>query len=203
MAATDLPSVRSLIVLQGSKIAGWNLFSFTPPAAIYFLDFVAYPILILVFASLSLANAGRGGVACFMVLAAAGYCMWTLAEYLIHRFVLHHLPYFRGMHEVHHGDPHGLVGTPTIFSVLLFLFFVFWPLTAVLGVFAASSISTGLLSGYFAYGILHYTMHHWTSAGLKPLRQLKRHHAIHHHVDSHRNYGVTTTIWDRVFHTLR
>ena len=64
--------------------------------------------------------------------------------------------------------------------------------------------------GYLAYVGVHYALHHvnslgptWLPASLRVwLRNLIRAHAVHHHQTQY-NFGVTTTIWDRVFGTLR
>lgn len=44
----------------------------------------------------------------------AGYPMWSVMEYALHRFVLHGMQPFRGMHELHHMRPGARIGTPTV-----------------------------------------------------------------------------------------
>src|ERR1700757_4442850 len=34
--------------------------------------------------------------------AACGAMLWTLAEYLVHRFVYHKVPILKELHEIHH-----------------------------------------------------------------------------------------------------
>ena len=41
---------------------------------------------------------------------AVGALLWTLVEYLLHRYILHHLPYIKEMHEAHHNEQDALVG---------------------------------------------------------------------------------------------
>ena len=185
------------------RFAFKDLFSSSAPAYFFFLDFVVYPLLAMLCLYLALAGLGSRASLQYLALSAVGYGLWTLAEYVVHRFVLHHVPLVRPMHMAHHEAPRDLIGTPTIFSVLLFFVAVFLPLNALLGLRAASALSVGLLIGYFSYVLVHYGLHHWGSGGFRHLQKLKRHHALHHHLEDQCNYGVTTTIWDRLFGTLK
>lgn len=60
----------------------------------------------------------------------------------------------------------------------------------------------GFLVGYGAFLFVHYAVHHWTIRPTDTLYRLKMMHAAHHRLDDV-NYGVTTTLWDRVFGTYR
>jgi dihydroceramide fatty acyl 2-hydroxylase len=62
-----------------------------------------------------------------------------------------------------------------------------------------TGLTLGVVTGYLAYGWIHYAAHH-----LRPstqwLNRRKQIHALHHRArDGH--YGVTTSFWDRVFRT--
>jgi sterol desaturase/sphingolipid hydroxylase (fatty acid hydroxylase superfamily) len=179
------------------------LFSTTPPAWAFFLDFIVYPLLIMLCAGLALHGAERRAVPWLLGVMVLGYGVWTLAEYALHRSVLHHVPPFRENHLAHHKAPRELIGTPTLGSVAIFFFLVYGPLIAGLGLHMASALSVGLLAGYFSYVAAHYALHHWGSGGIAHLQKLKRHHALHHHRADDCNYGVTTTFWDRIFGTLK
>ena len=64
---------------------------------------------------------GEGAQAAVSVgLVLLGLGIWTLAEYLIHRFGFHHVPGLRNAHLMHHADPAGLHGSPTVVTVLIF-----------------------------------------------------------------------------------
>src|ERR1700722_8373206 len=64
----------------------------------HFGDFVTLPLAIMVF--VGLAGVHR------LHLVVAGIAAWTLMEYLVHRFVFHHLDCIgRRLHQLHHDHP--------------------------------------------------------------------------------------------------
>jgi sterol desaturase/sphingolipid hydroxylase (fatty acid hydroxylase superfamily) len=139
----------------------------------------------------------------------AGLFVWTLTEYLLHRFVFHYEPttmwgkrlHFL-MHGVHHDYPQDskrLVMPPVISIPLASLF---------LGLFAlilpgghVASTFAGFIFGYICYDEIHYATHHAPMKGKLGL-WLKHHHVRHHYLDNGRGYGVSTPIWDYVFGTM-
>ncbi len=78
----------------------------------YYSDFFAYPVLIAVFGAAGVMNAGADGGEAWIAFFLGGLAVWTLLEYILHRFVLHHLPYIMEMHEQHHRDVHALAARP-------------------------------------------------------------------------------------------
>ena len=181
--------------------ADWNFLSTEMSARMFFLDFVVFPPLILVFLVLSVWQADALQWLTSAGLVVVGIGVWTLAEYLIHRFAFHHFPLLKAVHLAHHDDPRGLTGTPTILTVVVFLVLVYWPAAEIGSRASAAAWTAGMLLGYLAYVSVHYVVHHLGSGGWSWLRRLIRAHAVHHH-DSSRNFGVTTVLWDRVFGTL-
>jgi sterol desaturase/sphingolipid hydroxylase (fatty acid hydroxylase superfamily) len=137
-----------------------------------------------------------------------GYLFWTLTEYWLHRIVFHFEPekgigarlhwIIHGVHHDHPNDPLRLVMPPSV-SVPLAILFI-WGFYAVLGSPAFLPFAAGFLSGYLAYDMLHYHVHHHTpkSALGKQLREL---HMRHHFQDHERGYGVSAPFWDHVFGT--
>jgi sterol desaturase/sphingolipid hydroxylase (fatty acid hydroxylase superfamily) len=139
---------------------------------------------------------------------AGGYLFWTLTEYWLHRVVFHFEPQdglgarlhwmIHGVHHDHPNDPLRLVMPPsasiplaTLF-VLLFYVVLGWDVTLVFG--------AGFLSGYLAYDMLHYHVHHHvprTAMG----RRLRELHMRHHFQDHERGFGVSAPYWDNVFGT--
>ena len=137
-----------------------------------------------------------------------GLLLWTLVEYLLHRFFFHSVP--RGpfaikvhflAHGIHHFDPFD--GTRLVFpplagfgiaAVLYGLCDLLMPSGA------ACALMAGLLSGYLLYDMSHYVSHHgrirdpW-------FRFLHRYHAAHHHRDPDARFGVSNPLWDLVFRT--
>src|ERR1017187_6140770 len=64
---------------------------------LYLADFVIVPLAIVVLVNVA-------GLTRFPLIAV-GFAVWTLAEYLLHRFALHWLPAGLRLHQPHHDDP--------------------------------------------------------------------------------------------------
>ena len=167
----------------------------------FFMDFYVYPLLVLACLVIAFATGESGHALGYVLLVLFGYLSWTLIEYLVHRFVLHHVAWLRGMHEAHHHAPNELIGTPTVFSMAVFYCLAYTPAAMIWGRPAAAAWMAGLLTGYLSYVVAHWAVHHVGSGGYRILRRLKRQHALHHHVSQQRNFGVTTAFWDMVFRT--
>ncbi|GLS44352.1 sterol desaturase family protein [Methylobacterium brachythecii] len=150
----------------------------------YYADFVTMPVLALVL--IALGDATMHGV-------IAGILLWTLAEYVLHRWAFHALPFFKPAHDEHHAKPSGRTGVTSWHSLA-----VFGGLALVL----PAGILAGFVIGYLAYITAHHAVHHWRIAPGHLLYALKlRHNAHHRGVEA--NFGVVTTVWDRVFGTYR
>jgi sterol desaturase/sphingolipid hydroxylase (fatty acid hydroxylase superfamily) len=120
-------------------------------------------------------------------LFAGGVVAWTLAEYVLHRFVLHDLAPTR--HGLHHALPDRAVLT---------IFWQIWVCFAIVYLVAGGVFLAGALVAYAWYLFVHHCAHH----GLDKLPlPLLKHYQSHHRL-ANRNYGVSTTIWDHVFGTL-
>lgn len=168
----------------------------------YFADFFAYPVLIAVFFVVGVTHAGDDGIIVVIATFFGSLALWTLLEYLLHRFVFHHLPWIRDMHERHHREVLALVGTPTWLSIALFLGLVFLPFLWLTDFAMASMATSGLMSGYLWYVSVHHLVHHRHPAHSSYLYTLKRNHALHH-ANEACNFGVTSRFWDDVFRTSR
>src|SRR5579871_5794252 len=59
----------------------------------------------------------------------------------------------------------------------------------------------GFILGYLMYGSMHYAIHAWNPP-FKWMKPLWRNHHLHHYKNDHQGFGVSTTIWDRVFGTM-
>ena len=158
---------------------------------------------------IALALALRGlSVATAAVTIAAGYVVWTLTEYWLHRVVFHFEPeegfgrrlhwIIHGVHHDHPNDPLRLVMPPSASLPLALLFVGLFQL--LLGTDSAWALTAGFLGGYLAYDMTHYYLHHRRPKG--PLgRRLRELHMRHHFQDHNRGYGVSAPWWDRVFGT--
>jgi 4-hydroxysphinganine ceramide fatty acyl 2-hydroxylase len=138
-----------------------------------------------------------------------GVLLWTLIEYLIHRYIFHYEPTSRVgkqlhfiVHGVHHDYPNDarrLVMPPSISVPLAFLFY---GLFLVIFGGLAPAVFAGLVLGYVCYDMLHYATHHF---GMKRgvWLWLKQYHLRHHFKDDHAGYGISSPLWDYVFRTTR
>ena len=167
----------------------------------YYADFVIYPPLILAMALPALMPATLHSGLAWMVAFVLGLAAWTLIEYLIHRVVLHHFRFFCEMHDLHHAEPRGYIGTPTWLSLGILCFGVLVPLWWATGPQIAAGAGAGLVLGYLWYVGLHHVVHHWRLRHDSYLYRVKRRHAMHHHGHVPCNFGVTSSFWDRVFGT--
>ena len=142
-----------------------------------------------------------------------GLFLWTFSEYSLHRFLFHHKPssprqerIFFLFHGVHHAQPQVKTRLVMPFPVSIPLAAVFYGLFyLILGVLLKSPqwvgpLMSGFLIGYLIYDLTHYATHHF------PMRSgyakyIKRYHMQHHYKDPETRYGVSSPIWDWVFHT--
>lgn len=138
----------------------------------------------------------------------AGFITWSFFEYVLHRYLFHIAENaFKGskrlqyvLHGVHHEYPNDAQRTllPTAPKILFTIpfFGLYYLIFGHSGAFFAS----GFLMGYYVYSLIHYSIHRFKAPGfLKPLWE---HHHRHHHLNDDRAFGVSSTIWDHVFHTM-
>lgn len=139
---------------------------------------------------------------------ALGLFIWTLTEYVLHRFVFHWMPpgkfgerlhfIFHGVHHDYPSDSKRLVMVPTISIPLATLFFFLF--NFLLGGINVFPFFVGFLTGYLFYDITHYALHHFNFKS-KFWLDLKHHHMIHHYKDINNGYGVSSKFWDLIFRT--
>lgn len=168
----------------------------------YYADFVIYPAVLITGAVVSAWHDTGYEMALWVLAAAIGAVCWTLAEYILHRFVLHQVAPFGAMHDAHHQAPLDFVGTPTWLSLGVFLATVFLPAWALSSFNTASGLTVGTMAGFFWYGIVHHAIHYRRPRTIAPrLLMATRRHALHHYSAQSGNFGVTTSFWDNVFGT--
>ena len=179
-------------------------FSRTHPATIFI---VWVPVVL----GVSYGSASRSAlpVAVIIALAASGLLLWTLCEYLLHRWVFHWMdetPRGRRIHFLVHGVHHDFpndkdrlvmpLGVSIPLGVIFFVAFY-----VLFGVDVAEPLFAGLVVGYLIYDSTHYAVHHFkptTRVG----RLVRRHHMLHHHMDHDGGFGVSSPLWDLVFRTM-
>ena len=142
--------------------------------------------------------------------AIPGILTWTLAEYLLHRF-LFHIPvigpftkrFHFMIHGVHHEDPIDptrLVMPPIPgIAIAVPLYFMF---SLIMGSVHVKPFFAFFLIGYLCYDYIHFYTHHFTPKS-KILKTLKYNHMQHHFVDPKTNLGISTPLWDHVFGTFK
>lgn len=150
----------------------------------------------------------RVGAGNAIALAIGGYLFWTLFEYWLHRIVFHFEPengvgarlhwMIHGVHHDHPNDPLRLVMPPSVSVPLAVV--VLWGFWAAMGYDAMLVFGGAFLTGYLAYDMLHYHVHHHTprTALGRWLREL---HMRHHFQDDERGFGISAPYWDIVFRT--
>lgn len=155
--------------------------------------------------------AARAGVRGSLLAAAylAGLLIWTLVEYVMHRFSFHHAPVTRFgvaiaylVHGVHHAYPDDsrrwvmpLVVTLPIAAALI-------AIARAAGGIPALPVVAGFLHGYLTYDTLHHTIHRGANRS-RIVRWLRKHHMQHHYATPDKRFGVSSPLWDVVFRTSR
>lgn len=147
-----------------------GLMSMEQSPAVYRADFVLYVVLAAGLLGSSLWH-GTPHRAVWVGAVLGGFGLWSLIEYLVHRFVLHRIQPFKRLHAVHHARPRARYGLPTLFSLPLFAGLVFVPLLGLLGLWSTLPLMAGVLVGYLFYGLAHHLAHHgpsplWPRAGV-------------------------------------
>lgn len=135
-----------------------------------------------------------------------GLFIWTLTEYVLHRFVFHWMPpgkigarlhfIFHGVHHDYPSDSKRLVMVPTVSIPLSALFYFLFRF--LIGATLVAPFFVGFLAGYLFYDMVHYAIHHYNFKS-KFWLNIKHHHMIHHYKDMDRGYGVSSKLWDYVF----
>jgi hypothetical protein len=166
----------------------------------YWFGYVANLSLVIWLASHAFAGGrARLGPLAFAAYAITGLLSWTLAEFLVHRYVYHlWTSFLTDGHALHHKSPRALIGVPWYLSTIALI--LFFELLAV----PLRPSSTGVVMGfswlgYILYCVAHHGSHHWTfKRGW--LKRMKRHYLLHH-AHPEFNWGFTTPLWDHVFRT--
>lgn len=142
----------------------------------------------------------------FLLYLAAGLFIWSITEYLLHRFIFHFVPkskwglrlhfIFHGVHHDYPRDAKRLVMPPSVSIPLavLFYFLFLWLLPARM----MNAFFAGFILGYLAYDMIHYAIHH-ANFKTSVMKRIKQHHMLHHYQDQNKGYGVSSSLWDIFF----
>lgn len=140
-------------------------------------------------------------------LVASGFVVWTLFEYVMHRYLFHlelDLPVVKWavflMHGNHHDCPNDSLRNMMPLLVSLPILALIWGACVALMGPAGTWALLGFATGYVIYDMVHYACHQWPMRG-RLAAALKSHHMRHHYVDEDRNFAILAIFWDRVFGT--
>ncbi|GLT53707.1 hypothetical protein SLA2020_269600 [Shorea laevis] len=138
-----------------------------------------------------------------------GILLWTLIEYTLHRFLFHiktksywgNTAHYllHGCHHKHPMDGLRLVFPPAATAILCFPFWNFVKLFSTPS--TTPALFGGGLLGYVMYDCTHYYLHHGQPS-IKMSRNLKKYHLNHHFRIQTKGFGITSSLWDKVFGTL-
>jgi cyclopropane-fatty-acyl-phospholipid synthase len=190
-----------------------SLLSMEHSPAAYRLDFALYTFLCAANATALVASRPGGSTLELLLWVIGGGVLWSLLEYLLHRFVLHGVAPFSDWHGLHHQRPAALIASPIVLSLSLFLILGTLPAWWLIGLWPALALTLGLMTGYLLYSLAHHATHHSTTVWIRNsswIRQCRIRHAMHHsahHLEArgeiHRpcHFGVSNSLWDGVFGT--
>jgi sterol desaturase/sphingolipid hydroxylase (fatty acid hydroxylase superfamily) len=143
-------------------------------------------------------------------MAVLGIFSWTIAEYVLHRYVFHFTPsgpfqerlvyLIHGLHHDDPVDPTRLVMPPVPALILAILLYGLFRM--IFGAVWVEPFFAFFLVGYLCYDYTHYAVHHFTPK-TRFGKMVKQHHMIHHYVDSTLCWGVSSPLWDHVFGTTK
>jgi sterol desaturase/sphingolipid hydroxylase (fatty acid hydroxylase superfamily) len=150
----------------------------------------------------------------------AGIPVFTLSEYLSHRFVFHrHFKesrkwskggefgsrlthkYLDPTHFGHHEKPFDGTHINGRLKDLLPVFFFMLPLSFLFPVYTMPVLFAGVLQSYVAEEWIHHCEHYYNFKN-RYFRHIKKYHLYHHSsrgIDA--GYGITSAFWDIVFQT--
>lgn len=190
-------STESVRMFKSSLLENLSKVHFTVPLFVY------VPVIIY-FSYRALTTPLSFGMYALCFLGGLG--VWTITEYLLHRYVFHFVPkskwglrlhfIFHGVHHDYPKDAKRLVMPPSA-SIPLAVGFYF-----LFSLFLAKaylwSFFPGFITGYLIYDMMHYAMHHYNFKS-SLMKRVKQHHMLHHYDDSTKGYGVSTSLWDEIF----
>ncbi|MGB5394281.1 MAG: sterol desaturase family protein [Lutimonas sp.] len=148
----------------------------------------------------------------FLVVFSFAIFSWTFAEYILHRFLFHWISenkYIQRFHFIMHGSHHlypkdeqrllmppipGLIMATMLFFIF---YFIFWMIGLPKLTWA---YFPGFFLGYLLYSFLHRATH--VNKPPKKFKYLWKHHSLHHYKFPDKAFGVSTTLWDRIFGTM-
>jgi sterol desaturase/sphingolipid hydroxylase (fatty acid hydroxylase superfamily) len=178
-----------------------------------FRSFWIFPLLAVILIYIASKAEPDRSLSDLLWLLPLGVVIWTLLEYLIHRFVFHIRRPLKSArireivnvsHLGHHASPRDptkvLVQAPFGLAVSAALFVALYAATRSL--FSSAGALAGIWVGFLYYEAVHYRVH-FSLSGSGFIARQRRAHFYHHFTNNTRCFGVTSPIWDYVFRTTR
>ena len=144
----------------------------------------------------------KGNLIVHSFLLFTGWVLWTLSEYLAHRFWMHptlknEKPESPFNHLYHHKHPTEIKVTHFHRSFSLIIALILLGIGVWLNNYFTLFI--GYFMGFVLYNFLHFWLHQEWSAYWLPA--LHKSHIHHHCKFPDKCFGVSTTLWDQLFNT--
>lgn len=140
-------------------------------------------------------------------ISVSGLFFWTFFEYVAHRYIFHFISektrlqrFTYVMHGNHHHFPkdRSRLFMPPIPSIIIAgtLLGIQY---LILGKYAYA-FYPGFILGWLMYASMHYLIHA-IEPPFKFLQPLWRNHHLHHYRNDNLGFGVSNTLWDKIFGT--
>lgn len=131
--------------------------------------------------------------------SGVGLFLWTFLEYWLHRIAYHKgKNAFVVGHELHHEKPKALLGVPYYVTAAIYIP-LSWALAHLFSPGPTYVLMGSCWFGYICYCVVHHSSHHWLLKD--PIMKSLRSHHLQHHYHWDKNFGMVTSLWDRVFGT--
>jgi sterol desaturase/sphingolipid hydroxylase (fatty acid hydroxylase superfamily) len=139
-----------------------------------------------------------------------GILYWSFFEYGMHRYIYHikfksprvH-KFWMSFHLYHHGnlEDKGVLNANYLFLLpMAFInILILSPLIIISSYLFVSSVLALILS-YIFYEWVHYSIH-TNPFKNKYIQFISKYHLYHHHKKPNKNFGNTTTLWDKLLNT--
>lgn len=149
-----------------------------------------------------------------VVMFLASIPLWTLIEYLFHRFILHgRFPAHDGvigrflhdrldpLHWEHHARPLDGMHISAVLKDFLPVFVIAAPLSFLAPVYTAPAVVAGIFQCYVIEEWIHHSVHFYHFKN-RYFRYIRRYHRYHHtQPGMELGFGLTSGIWDLPFRT--
>jgi sterol desaturase/sphingolipid hydroxylase (fatty acid hydroxylase superfamily) len=145
------------------------------------------------------------------VLVVLGWLLFPLTEYVVHRYVLHPLIYLDNLisarfwirvHYAHHDRPSRtdvILASPV--SVVMLVVVLNIPIVLIVGPAAIFAGALAIIGPFTFYEFVHFSAHAPICCTSPYLVNRQRLHLLHHFHNEERNFGICSSIVDRLVGT--